>query len=283
MPAVGAAAAPDAPGQRSRGLGSVHDRFRADITKAYAVEGPFVDLGRGVLGDETHPDAMVRVPLAMMNRHGLVAGATGTGKTRTLQVLAEQLSAHGVPCLVADVKGDLSGLADPGDPAAAGAKRAAEARRAVRRRRASRSSTWRSAASAPACRCARRSATSARGCSARSSGPTRRRSRACSSSSTTPTEGAGAAGPRRPPRAAQFLDSDEGKARARGHRRAVEPTVGVLLRTLVGLETGGGNEFFGEPQFDIADLLRTAPDGRGVISSSSCPAYRTSRSSSRPS
>ena len=63
-------------------------------------------------------DAAVRVPLATMNRHGLVAGATGTGKTKTLQLLAEQLSRAGVPVLVADVKGDVSGLAAPAEPAA---------------------------------------------------------------------------------------------------------------------------------------------------------------------
>jgi uncharacterized protein len=56
---------------------------------------------------ELHEDAVVRIPLAMMNRHGLVAGATGTGKTRTLQLLAEALSAAGVPVFAADVKGDL--------------------------------------------------------------------------------------------------------------------------------------------------------------------------------
>ncbi len=60
------------------------------------------------------PDAQVRIPLAMLNRHGLVAGATGTGKTKTLQVLAEQVSANGVPVFAADIKGDLSGIATPG-------------------------------------------------------------------------------------------------------------------------------------------------------------------------
>ena len=60
------------------------------------------------------PEAAVRIPLAMVNRHGLVAGATGTGKTKTLQLMAEQLSAAGVPVLAADIKGDLSGIARAG-------------------------------------------------------------------------------------------------------------------------------------------------------------------------
>ena len=62
------------------------------------------------------PAALVRIPLATFNRHGLVAGATGTGKTKTLQVIAEQLSAAGVPVLMPDVKGDLTGLLTAGEP-----------------------------------------------------------------------------------------------------------------------------------------------------------------------
>ena len=71
-------------------------------------------VGALVEDDVAVPGAPVGIPLAMMNRHGLVAGATGTGKTKTLQVLAEGLSAAGVPVFVADIKGDLSGLAVPG-------------------------------------------------------------------------------------------------------------------------------------------------------------------------
>ena len=70
--------------------------------------------------------ARVRIPLATVNRHGLVAGATGTGKTKSLQVLAEQLSAAGVPVVMADVKGDLSGLARPGAPGDKTSQRAAD-------------------------------------------------------------------------------------------------------------------------------------------------------------
>ena len=70
-------------------------------------------MGALVNGDAL-ADVPVRIPLSMINRHGLVAGATGTGKTKTLQVLAEQLSAHGVPVFAADIKGDLSGIASLG-------------------------------------------------------------------------------------------------------------------------------------------------------------------------
>lgn len=81
------------------------------IAAGYATTGQALDLGSIVVDGAVDPAAQVRIPLAMMNRHGLVAGATGTGKTKTLQVIAEQLSAAGgVPVMMADVKGDLSGL-----------------------------------------------------------------------------------------------------------------------------------------------------------------------------
>ena len=84
------------------------------IAAGYDFTGTALDLGAVVIDDTAHPDAHVRIPLSMMNRHGLIAGATGTGKTRTLQLLAEQLSARGVPVVLADLKGDLSGLAQAG-------------------------------------------------------------------------------------------------------------------------------------------------------------------------
>src|SRR5260370_6057111 len=78
------------------------------------VEGQPLELGAVVIDGKTDPTAQIRIPLATVNRHGLVAGATGTGKTKSLQVMAEQLSAAGMPVMMADVKGDLSGLSRPG-------------------------------------------------------------------------------------------------------------------------------------------------------------------------
>src|ERR1700741_2544293 len=85
------------------------------IAAGYAVQGQALELGAVVVNGEVDPTAQIRIPLATVNRHGLVAGATGTGKTKTLQLIAEQLSAAGVPVLMADVKGDLSGLSRPGE------------------------------------------------------------------------------------------------------------------------------------------------------------------------
>ena len=83
------------------------------IRSGYAFTGTVLEIGALVNGD-AQPGVQVRIPIAMLNRHGLVAGATGTGKTRTLQVLAEQLAAAGVPVFAADIKGDLSGVATAG-------------------------------------------------------------------------------------------------------------------------------------------------------------------------
>jgi len=83
------------------------------ITDGYKSKGEAIDLGAAMLDGETVKNALVRIPLKTMNRHGLIAGATGTGKTKTLQILAENLSAKGVPVLLMDMKGDLSGIAQP--------------------------------------------------------------------------------------------------------------------------------------------------------------------------
>src|SRR3954467_4309552 len=88
--------------------------FASTIRDAYATSGPTVDLGRGVHDGTLYPEAVVAAPMRTLNRHGLIAGATGTGKTRTLQLLAGPLSTPGVAVFAADYKGDLSGLAEPG-------------------------------------------------------------------------------------------------------------------------------------------------------------------------
>jgi hypothetical protein len=95
--------------------GPLTDDQIGTIRSGYAFDGTAIEMGALVNG-EAHADVPIRIPLAMMNRHGLVAGATGTGKTKTLQVLAEQLAAQGVPVFAADIKGDLSGIASAGVP-----------------------------------------------------------------------------------------------------------------------------------------------------------------------
>jgi len=89
------------------------DTFFNHIKEGNTFKGDFITLGAAMLDGETIKDAFVNIPLKTMNRHGLIAGATGTGKTKTLQVLAENLSEKGIPVLLMDIKGDLSGLAQP--------------------------------------------------------------------------------------------------------------------------------------------------------------------------
>ncbi|GAA4240222.1 MULTISPECIES: helicase HerA-like domain-containing protein [Winogradskyella] len=89
------------------------EAFIKDINDGNTFKGDYITLGSAMLDGKTMTNTFVNVPLKTMNRHGLIAGATGTGKTKTLQVLAENLSEKGVPVLLMDIKGDLSGLAKP--------------------------------------------------------------------------------------------------------------------------------------------------------------------------
>jgi DNA helicase HerA-like ATPase len=88
--------------------------FTDMLKDGYGGDEPGLTLGAALEGTRIYQQPKIRLPLAMASRHGLIAGATGTGKTKTLQLLTEQLSRQGVPVFVADMKGDLSGLAMPG-------------------------------------------------------------------------------------------------------------------------------------------------------------------------
>lgn len=93
---------------------SKKEDFSNEMQTGYTFSGPSIVLGGAMLDGEALPGVQIKVPLRTMNRHGLIAGATGTGKTKSLQALAEQLAGNGVPCMLMDIKGDLSGIALPG-------------------------------------------------------------------------------------------------------------------------------------------------------------------------
>jgi hypothetical protein len=248
--------------------------FAQTIAAAYATDGPALDLGRGVHDGAVVPEAVVKLPLAMATRHGLIAGATGTGKTKTLQGMAEQLSAAGVRVFVADVKGDLSGLAAAGDADSAASKRAAELGMTF----------------TPTAFPVEFLALGGLGpgvpvrATVSDFGP--QLLGKVLGANTTQEQSLALvfhyADEKGLPlldlsdlRALlTFLDSDEGKGELKGIGGLSGATVGVLLRSLVGLESGGGTEFFGEPMFAISDLMRTAPDGRGIISCLELPAVQ---------
>ncbi len=94
---------------------SKSEQFKESINKGYTFKGDSILLGAAKLGNEVIEGTGVRIPLKTLNRHGLIAGATGTGKTKSLQVLAEGLSENSIPVLLMDIKGDLSGLAASGE------------------------------------------------------------------------------------------------------------------------------------------------------------------------
>ena len=90
------------------------EKFTASINEGYNFKGESILLGGAIFKGECLTGVNIKLPLKTMNRHGLIAGATGTGKTKTLQVISEGLSGKSVPVLLMDIKGDLSGIAKPG-------------------------------------------------------------------------------------------------------------------------------------------------------------------------
>ena len=88
--------------------------FSKTIQEGYSFKGDYITIGGAQLQNEIIPNHFINIPLKTLNRHGLIAGATGTGKTKTIQVLSEQLSLKGIPVLMMDIKGDFSGIAQEG-------------------------------------------------------------------------------------------------------------------------------------------------------------------------
>ena len=244
------------------------EAFRAEMAAGYTFDEPVIILGSPIQGDEVLPEVRVSIPLSRVNRHGLIAGATGTGKTKTLQLLAGQLSDAGVPVFAVDVKGDLSGVGAAGDPT----------NKNVVDRSASLQWTFESRAHPIEVL----SLSGTQGAHVRASvssfGPLllgkvldlnetqtvdpvarlpvlRRRAHAVESlrrppdhNAQVPGLGPGQAGPRGPWR----------------HRPGVR--LGVILRAIVTIEQEGADVFFGEPEFEVKDLVRGTPwTGRGIV------------------
>ena len=241
--------------------------FEAAINAGYGFDGPGITFGAAMQGEEALPTAQVRVPLSMMNRHGLVAGATGTGKTKTLQVLAEQLSDAGVPVFISDIKGDISGLAAP---AALNDKLTARAQSIGFGDYAPKSFPVEFFTLDRGGKGVRLRA------SVSSFGPILL-AKVLDLNETQQSVLALAfkyADDKQLPlinledlrSLLNHLNSDEGKSEMAEYGGVATATAGVIIRKIVELEQQEADAFFGSPEFDVEHFLRPASDGRGVIS-----------------
>lgn len=235
------------------------------IAAGYAVEGQALELGSVVVNGTADPTAQVRIPLATVNRHGLVAGATGTGKTKTLQVIAEQLSAAGVPVMMADVKGDLSGLSRPGvanDKIGARAKDTGD--------------DWTPTAYPVEFLTL---GTSGVGVPVRATissfGPILL-SKVLGLNATQEStlglifhwadqKGLPLLDMKDLRSVITYLTSDQGKPELKDLGAVSPTTAGVILRALINLQAEGADTFFGEPELNPRDLMRVDAQGRGII------------------
>ncbi|MEP7346161.1 MAG: helicase HerA-like domain-containing protein [Gemmatimonadaceae bacterium] len=232
--------------------------------KAFPPSAGSITLGAVVHQGECHPEPIVQIPVRMMNRHGLIAGATGTGKTKSLQLIAEQLAANGIPVFMADLKSDLSGVGAVGESNDRVAQRAKDT-----------GYQWHGS-SFPV---EFLSLTGAQGAQLRATvssfGPLLL-SRVLGLNDTQSSVLS---------MVFKFCDdkklllldlsdlkavlqylSDDGADELKEYGGMAKATVGVLLREMIELEQQGAGKFFGEPMFDLDDLMQVERDGRGVIS-----------------
>jgi len=242
--------------------------FAADMQKAYPTDpegAPCLVLGGAMLDGMAIPDTPVRVPLKMLNRHGLIAGATGTGKTKTIQVLAERLSHAGVPTLVMDIKGDLSGVAMPGSP-----------HKKIDARHAALGLPWTPsgtpvelltlAEKSPGVRL--RATVTEFGpvlfskilnLSEAQSGVAAIVYRYCDE------RGLGLIDLKDFRTALNYILEHDKDEVEKAYGRISTASAGTIIRKIATLEQQGGDQFFGAPSFEVSDLLEIDPDGRGKV------------------
>ena len=240
------------------------EAFSSEITAGYSFSGNSIVLGAAMLEGQAITGLQVKVPLRTMNRHGLIAGATGTGKTKSLQVIAEQLAANGVPSLLMDIKGDLSGVAMPGSENPKIAERAQKM-----------GISWKATGNTVEFL----SLSNEKGARLRATvsefGPVLF-SRILGLNDTQggvvavifkycDDKGLPLLDLKDFKKVLQFL-SNEGKEEIEAEfGQFSAATAGTILRKVVELEQQGADQFFGEISFDVADLCRIDENGRGVI------------------
>jgi DNA helicase HerA-like ATPase len=244
----------------------MNEGFAAAMEEGYGLTEPALILGSALLEDQVLESPRVVVAQSVLNRHGLVAGATGTGKTKTLQGLAGQLSEAGVPVFAADIKGDLSGLAVPGD--ASNPKLQERCKQLGWEFKPSRHPVQFLSLSGDLGAPLR--------ATVHSFGPLLLAKvlelnetqtsvlslvfKYCDDNQLPLLDLADLR------TTLQYLSSDDAKSALSDYGGISRASVGVLLRAIVGLEQEGADRFFGEPEFDVQDLLATDPSGKGIIS-----------------
>ncbi|MCM4160394.1 DUF853 family protein [Antarcticibacterium flavum] len=240
------------------------EEFIQHIQQGYSSKGDHIFMGAAMLDGQPVAEARVKIPLRTLNRHGLIAGATGTGKTKTLQILAENLSDKGIPCLLMDIKGDLSGIA-----------KAAEDNEKLRSRHRLIDFEFTPQRSPVEIL----SLSDQPGVKLKATvsefGPVLL-SRILNLTDTQ----TGILGI-----IFQYCDNnhlplldlkdlkkilqyatDEGKEEfEKDYGRISKASTGAILRNIVSLEQQGGDRLFGEPSFEVHDLIRKTPEGKGYI------------------
>jgi DNA helicase HerA-like ATPase len=237
--------------------------FEKQFTQTFGYQDPALEIGPAILDGKVMPSIMAKIPLRVMNRHGLIAGSTGTGKTRTLQLLAEQLSRAGVPSFLADVKGDIAGMSQPG-----------QANDRIRERMKALGREFRGEAFPVEFF----SLTGVHGTQMRATVSSFGPVLLGKVLDLTDVQQSVLAmvfkycDDRKLP-LLDFTDlrdvlnylSAEGKVELKNYGGMAGTTVGVLVRKMVELEQQGAAAFFGEPELDIADLMRVDVSGHGIV------------------
>ena len=239
---------------------------REVIRDGYTFDTESVELGVLVDDGQPQPDVPIRLSMAMLNRHGLVAGATGTGKTKTLQLMAEQISRAGVPVFAADIKGDLSGIAAPG----------VASEKLLARTTAIGQEFTPSACPVEFYSLGGEGTGVPLRATIHGFGPLLLAKvlglNETQESSLTlvfhyaDTNNLMLLDLKDLTELLKFLTSDEGKGELADLGGLSKATVGVILRQLTALAAQGGDAFFGEPEFEVADLLKITGDGQGLVS-----------------
>ena len=240
-------------------------KFIEQLSTKYTPKGEFITLGKGMLDGEVITDVNVTIPLKTINRHGLIAGATGTGKTKTLQVFAEQLSHQGIPSLVLDIKGDFSGIAEAGEENAIISERYSKTQLPYQPQ---------------AFPVELMSISGEKGVKLRATvtefGPLLL-SKILDLNDTQQSiisivfkycddKGLPLIDLDDLKKVLQYVtDNPQGKADLSNNYGSISPaSLGAILRSIVALEQQGAASFFGETSFDVEDLLQTR-DGKGVV------------------